>query len=166
MQIKVQLCCPALPCFFPCTCAIICCSLVAHALQQQHHQVSVGVACIWWSVSMKLAACGTCQQLLQTLMQNYLLVPWKRWLHSELAQQHGSVYESIDCASWVITCCTCPPSSALLGRAGSHLPEQCHGAYFEHFHNTRQPLQHHPACSCVLHATLLSCCKLLCLILC
>jgi hypothetical protein len=69
----VDLCCPALPCFCPFTCAIICCSLVARALPQQH-QVSVGVACIGgcWHAA---ATCGACQQLLQALLQEYLLVP-------------------------------------------------------------------------------------------
>jgi hypothetical protein len=70
------------------------------------------------------AACGTCQQLLQTLPQDYLLVPWKGLLHSELPQQHGLVYESIDEASCVIiTCCACPPSSSLLLRIYSTAEE-------------------------------------------
>jgi hypothetical protein len=70
-----------------------------------------------WHVSMKLPlTCGACQQLLLTLLHEYMLVPWKGFLQLELPQQHGLVYESIDCTSWVITCCACPPSSALLGR--------------------------------------------------
>jgi hypothetical protein len=60
------------------------------------------VAC-WHQV----AACGAGQQLLQTFLQDYLLGPWKALplglLQLELPQQHGAVYDFIDCASWVIT---------------------------------------------------------------
>jgi hypothetical protein len=36
--------------------------------------------------------------------------------------------DSFEYASWVITCCACPPSCALLGRIDSMLKEQCYEA--------------------------------------
>jgi hypothetical protein len=45
----------------------------------------------------------------------------------------------------------------------SMLKEDCHEACLSTCElPTRQPLQHHSSCSCVLHATMLLCCKLFC----
>jgi hypothetical protein len=96
--------------------------------------------------------------LLQTLLHEYLLVPWKGFLQLELPQQHGAVYESIDCASWVITCCTCPPSSALLHYqhccTTALLKEQCREACLNTSTSPGSP------CNTILRAPV--CCMPLC----
>jgi hypothetical protein len=81
----------ALPCSH--ACAIICCSLVARALQQQH-QVSAGVKC-----RGEMSACSGRLWRMPAVSANssagLLACPMKWLLHFELPQQHWVDYESI-----------------------------------------------------------------------
>jgi hypothetical protein len=122
----VDLCCTCCPALLPC---------------MRHHLLFLGDPCFtttapgerWscmpgWHVSMQRPPVVHASSYCKVFCKDYLLVPWKGLLQSELQPQHGLVHEFFEYASWVITCCACPPSSALLGRIDSLLKEQCQEA--------------------------------------